>query len=119
MYWSKLYWSNCIASQTLRVPAERAQRAKSRDPGAKDCRVRSALGPGSRCARPGHARLCASALQHLHRDIGRVGDDVIHRRALLRLRHQCLDILALGIGIDLESHVDAAEAVADIAVDAE
>jgi len=39
----------------LRVPAERAERAKSRDPGATDRGFREfALGPGSRFARPGH-----------------------------------------------------------------
>jgi|SRR5689334_17865534 len=43
--------------RNLRVPAERAERAKSRDLGAADCELREfALGPGSRFARPGHAK---------------------------------------------------------------
>ena len=53
------------------------------------------------------------------RDIRRIGDDVVDCGALLRLRHERLDILALRIGVDLVAHLDAAEAVADLAVDAE
>src|SRR5262245_16407198 len=54
-----------------------------------------------------------------HRDVGRIGDDVVHRGALLRLRHQSLDVLALGVGVDVVGDLDAAETVAHIAVDAE
>ena len=56
---------------------------------------------------------------HLDGDVRRIGDDVIHRRALLRLRDQRLDVFALGVGVDLVADLDAAEAVADVAVDAE
>src|ERR1700676_4698152 len=56
---------------------------------------------------------------HHDGDIRRIGHDVIDRRPLLRLRNQRFDIFAFRVGIDLVSHLDAAEAVADIAVDAE
>ena len=38
---------------------------------------------------------------HLDGDVRRVGDDVIDRRALLRLGDERLDVLALRVGIDL------------------
>src|SRR5262245_65107821 len=52
-------------------------------------------------------------------DVGRVGDHVVHGRALLRLRDQRLDFLLRGIGVDVERHGDAVVAVAHLAVDAE
>src|SRR5215472_17578559 len=56
---------------------------------------------------------------HHDRDIRRIGHDVIDRRALLRLRHQRLDLLALGVGVDLVGDLDAVKAVAHLAVYAE
>src|SRR5262249_52697301 len=52
-------------------------------------------------------------------DVRRVGDDVVDRGALLRLRDQRPDLLGGGVGVDLVTDVDAAEAVADIRVGAE
>src|SRR4051794_906029 len=52
-------------------------------------------------------------------DVGGVGDDIVYRRALLRLRDQRLDRLGRRVGVDLVANRDAVEAVADIAVDAE
>src|SRR5215470_8965716 len=58
-------------------------------------------------------------LVHLDRDVRRVGDDVKDRRTLLRLGDQGLDLVLGGVGIDVVGDLDAAEAVADVAVDAE
>src|SRR3954454_5017237 len=43
--------------------------------------------------------------------VRRVGDDVEHRRALLRLGDERLDLAGGGVGVDLEVDVDATEAV--------
>src|SRR5205807_510389 len=56
---------------------------------------------------------------HHDGDIRRVGDNIIDRRPLLRLRNQSLNILAFRVGVDLVGYLDATEAIADIAVDAE
>src|SRR4051794_8678629 len=52
-------------------------------------------------------------------DVGRVGDDVVHRRALLRLSDQRLDVVVRGVGVDLVLDLDVAETVADVGVHAE
>ena len=52
-------------------------------------------------------------------DVHRVGDDVVHRRALLRLRDDRLDLLLRRIRVDLERDLDVVVAVAHVAVDAE
>src|SRR5205814_194048 len=56
---------------------------------------------------------------HVDRDVGWVGDDVVDRGTLLRLRDQRPDLLGRGVGIDLVAHGHAAEAVADVRVGAE
>ena len=62
---------------------------------------------------------CASVVQSHHdRDVGRVGDDVVNRGALLRLRYERLDVFALGVGVNVVRHLDAVVAIAHIAVDA-
>ena len=38
---------------------------------------------------------------HVDGDVGRVGDDVVDGRALLRLRDQRLDLVGGGVGVDL------------------
>src|SRR5688572_6066387 len=58
-------------------------------------------------------------LHHLDADVGRVGDDVEHRRPLLRLRDDRLDVLLGRIRVDVEGHLDVVVAVAHVAVDAE
>ena len=63
---------------------------------------REARGPGRR------------ALDDSHVDVGRVGDDVEHGGALLRLGHQRLDLCLAGVGVDLERDADVAEAVPDL-----
>src|SRR4029079_11786227 len=55
----------------------------------------------------------------LDRDVGRVGDDVVHGRALLRLGDQRLDLVGGGVGVDVVRDPDAAEPVANVAVDPE
>src|SRR5215475_6383759 len=52
-------------------------------------------------------------------DVGRVGDDVVDRGALLRLRDQRPDLLGGGVGVDLVADGDAAESVANVRVGAE
>src|SRR5262245_65425963 len=52
-------------------------------------------------------------------DAGRVGDDVVDRGALLRLRYQRPDLLGGGVGVDLVTDGDAAETVAHIRVGTE
>src|ERR1700733_10220295 len=59
------------------------------------------------------------ALEDLDGNVGRICDDVEHRRALLRLRDQRLDLLLRSIGIDLEADLDVVVAVAHLAVNAE
>src|SRR5262245_38184317 len=56
---------------------------------------------------------------YLDSDVRRIGDDVKHRRPLLGLRNQRLDLVLGRVGIDVVGDRDAAEAVADVAVDAE
>src|SRR6478735_7742256 len=51
--------------------------------------------------------------------VRRIGDDVVHRRALLRLRHDRLDLLLRRVGVDVEGDLDVVVAVADVAVDAQ
>jgi hypothetical protein len=57
--------------------------------------------------------------RHNNTYIRRISDDVINRRSLLRLGHQCLDILSARIRIDLLGDLDSFEAVADLVVDPE
>ena len=52
-------------------------------------------------------------------DVGRVGHDVEHRRPLLRLGDERLDLFGRRVGVDVEAHGDAAEAVADVGIGAE
>src|SRR5690349_17627775 len=52
-------------------------------------------------------------------DAGRVGEDVVDGRALLRLRDQRPDLFGGGVGVDLVADGDAAEAIADSGVGAE
>src|SRR5262245_53489020 len=52
-------------------------------------------------------------------DVGRVGDDVVDRGALLRLRDQRPDLIGGGVGVDHVTDGDAAESVANIRVGAE
>src|SRR5262252_8683749 len=59
------------------------------------------------------------ALDDFDRDVGRIGHDVIHGRAFLRLRDERLDVFLRRVGIDLESDLDVVVAVAYVAVDAE
>src|ERR1700678_4346705 len=61
---------------------------------------------------------CGSSI-HYDRDIRRVGHDVIDCRSLLRLRNESFDVFAFRIGVDLVSHLDAAEAITDLVVYAE
>src|SRR5215207_3542942 len=56
---------------------------------------------------------------NLDGDVRRVGDDVVHRRSLLRLSDERLDLIRRGVGVDVVRHLDAAEPVADITVDPE
>src|SRR4051812_42979705 len=63
--------------------------------------------------------VCGLSLEDLDLHVGRVGDDVVHGGALLRLRHQCADLVGRRVGVDVVRHLDVAETVADIAVDAE
>src|SRR5437588_12823482 len=51
-------------------------------------------------------------------DAGRVGENVVDRGALLRLRDQRPDLLRRGVGVDLVADRHAAEAVAHIRVGA-
>src|SRR6185436_3571669 len=60
-----------------------------------------------------------AALRHLDRHVGRVGDDVVDRGALLRLCDDRLDVLGRGVGVDLVGHLDAVEAVAHVLIHAE
>src|SRR5262249_37649290 len=55
----------------------------------------------------------------LDRDVRRIGDDVVDRGTLLRLRHQGLDLVTTRVGVDLVGDLDAAEPVAHVAVDTE
>src|SRR5215469_13725897 len=52
-------------------------------------------------------------------DTGRVGEDVVDGRALLRLRDQRPDLLGGGVGVDLVADPDGAEAVTNVRVGAE
>src|ERR1700761_776009 len=56
---------------------------------------------------------------HFDGDVGRVGQRVEHGRALLGLGHQRLDLLLRRVRVDVEGHLDAVVAVADVAVGAE
>src|SRR6478672_4779779 len=69
--------------------------------------------------RTGAAPMPGGVLRHLDRDVGRVGDDVVDRGALLRLGHDRLDVGGRRVGVDLVRHLDAIEAVAHVLVDAE
>ena len=60
-----------------------------------------------------------SASVDLDRDVGRVRDDVEHRRTLLRLGYQGLDLVGRGVGVDLVADLDLTEPVADLGVDPE
>src|SRR5690242_17086077 len=60
-----------------------------------------------------------AVLGHFDGDVGRVAQRVVHCRALLRLRHQRLDVLAGRVRVDVEGHLDVVEAVADVAVGTE
>src|SRR5262249_31952232 len=51
--------------------------------------------------------------------VGRIGHDVVHGRAFLRLRDERLDIFLRSVGIDLEGNLDVVVAVAYVAVDTE
>src|ERR1700683_5664530 len=55
----------------------------------------------------------------LDEDLGRVGDDVEDRRALLRLGDQRLEILAGGVGVDGEPDRDLLETVAHVGAGAQ
>ena len=101
-----------MVDRTLR---QAAAHGETRMPGADDHRVH-----GVNCGLS-FGRVCRMKRLSIHhdRDIGWIGDDVVDRRPLLRLRHQCLDIFALGVGVDIVLHRDAAKAIADVAVDAE
>ena len=70
---------------SMRAPPELVAHRQTVVAGADDDHVRP--GAGMRCVTPSH-------LARGDRDVGRVGDDVEHRRALLRLRHQRGDLLA-------------------------
>src|ERR1700722_1860751 len=61
---------------------------------------------------------CGSSI-HYDRDIRRVGHDVIDCRSLLRLCDESFDVFAFCISVDLVSHLDAAEAIAHVVVDAQ
>src|SRR4051812_14170903 len=52
-------------------------------------------------------------------DVHRVGDDVVDGGALLRLRHDGLDLLPGSIGVDLERDFDVVVSVPNVAVDPE
>src|SRR4029077_17668759 len=52
-------------------------------------------------------------------DIRRVGDDVEHRRPLLRLGNQRLDVIRARIGANVEVDADAIKAVANVVIHAE
>src|SRR6476660_3082875 len=49
-------------------------------------------------------------------DIRRVGDDVEHRRPLLRLGDQRLDVIGARIGANVEVDADAAKAIANVVI---
>src|SRR5713101_2400813 len=61
----------------------------------------------------------AAGLADLDAHGRRVGDDVVHGRALLRLRDDRLNLVGRRVGVDLVDHLDSAEAIADIRVHAE
>src|SRR5690606_29178435 len=61
----------------------------------------------------------SSDLEGLDGDVRRVRHDVEHRRALLRLRDERLDLLLRRVGVDIERHRDVFVAVAHVGVDAE
>src|SRR5436190_7998650 len=60
-----------------------------------------------------------AALSHLDRYVGWVGDDVVDRGSLLRLRDDRLDVGGRGVGVDLVGHFYAVEAVANVLIHAE
>src|SRR5947207_8812490 len=59
------------------------------------------------------------SLDYFDGDVHRVGDDVVDRRAFLRLRHERFDIFLRGVRVDFEGYLDVVVAVAHVAVDAE
>src|SRR5580658_1724835 len=58
-------------------------------------------------------------LDDLDCHVGRIGHDVVHGRAFLRLRDERLDVLLRGVGIDMEGDLDVVVTVTDVAVDAQ
>src|SRR5262249_21204884 len=63
--------------------------------------------------------LRSSRLSDFDGDVGRVGDDVVDRGALLRLRDERLDVGLGRVGVDVEGDLDVVVPVAHVAVDAE
>src|SRR4051812_19330110 len=61
----------------------------------------------------------ASASGDFDRDVRRIGDDVVDRGALLRLRDDRFDVLLRRVRVDVERHLDVVVAVADVAVDSQ
>src|SRR6185503_11825904 len=61
----------------------------------------------------------AQLLHNVDGDVRGVRNRVVDGRALLRLRDERLDVLLRRVGVDLERHLDAVVAVADVGVHAE
>src|SRR4029077_16401888 len=70
------------------------------------------------CSWPISAARAGLPLDDLDRHVGRIGHDVVHGRAFLRLRDERLDILLRGFGVDMEGDLDVVVAITYVAVDA-
>jgi len=101
-------------SQVSRLCEETRAHGQTSVPGTDDDCGDSANGGRSQAS-----AATAGGSIHYHRDIGRVGHDVIDRRSLLRLRNQRFDVFAFCIGVDLVGHLDAAESITNVVVYAE
>ena len=56
---------------------------------------------------------------HVDGDGGGVGEDVVDRRAFLRLRDKGFDLFRGCVGVDLVAHPDTGEAIADLGIGAQ
>src|SRR4051794_1530672 len=88
-----------------------------------DCSVRKWLAARPACPAPMTTVVTCSMVRpasgDFDGDVRGVRERVKHGRALLRLGHQCLDLLRRRVRVDDEGHLDVVEAVADIAVGTE
>ena len=56
---------------------------------------------------------------YLYRDVGRIGNDIEHRRSFLRLGDQRFDVFFRSVCIYFVLDLDAVEAVSNVAVNAQ